>query len=700
MRKYLKYILTIIFFVMVIVPNKVSAASSSTGYIITSYNIDMVVNEDNTFNIIETITAYFTTSKHGIYRKIPLKNNVTRTDGTTSNNRAKISNISVNENYTTSNERGYKVIKIGDLNKTITGSHTYTIKYTYNIGKDPLKDADELYFNLIGNEWDTSISNVTFTITMPKSFDKSLLGFSSGVTGSTNSSNISYTVNGNIITGSLKSTLSSGQALTVRLTLPEGYFVGASSNIDVYTVAVIIISLICVLIAYSLWAKYGKDDEVVETVEFYPPEGYNSAEVGFLYEGIADTKDIISLLIYLADKGYLKIEEISRNYKQNSIKLSSENKQIANLKIQELEEKIRLEKLKDVNSPKIRILENSLQIYKNIDKPVEYELSDKEQDLLTKELNKQKEKFRIIKLKNYDGNNEYERMFFEGLFTPNSNKNSVTITDLYNKFYITLNRIKAKINSKKNKNKIFESSASGKGKWLILMIIALFILITIKPIAEYSEGGIAMLPFALIFPGIGFTFLIGSLIGAIKMPKILELIWSGMFGGIPWAMIVLPALTQNTMYLITYIVGIICIAVIILFAKIMPKRTPYGNEILGKLRGFKRFLETAEKTQLESLVSQNPEYFYNILPYTYALGVSDVWINQFETIALQAPNWYDSSNDFDMHTFGSFMTSTMASATTAMSSSPSSNSGGSSGGSSSGGGSSGGGSGGGGGGSW
>ena len=700
MRKYLKYILTIIFFVMVIVPNKVSAASSSTGYIITSYNIDMVVNEDNTFNITETITAYFTTSKHGIYRKIPLKNNVTRTDGTTSNNRAKISNISVNENYTTSNERGYKVIKIGDLNKTITGSHTYTIKYTYNIGKDPLKDADELYFNLIGNEWDTSISNVTFTITMPKSFDKSLLGFSSGVTGSTNSSNISYTVNGNIITGSLKSTLSSGQALTVRLTLPEGYFVGASSNIDVYTVAVIIISLICVLIAYSLWAKYGKDDEVVETVEFYPPEGYNSAEVGFLYEGIADTKDIISLLIYLADKGYLKIEEISRNYKQNSIKLSSENKQIANLKIQELEEKIRLEKLKDVNSPKIRILENSLQIYKNIDKPVEYELSDKEQDLLTKELNKQKEKFRIIKLKNYDGNNEYERMFFEGLFTPNSNKNSVTITDLYNKFYITLNRIKAKINSKKNKNKIFESSASGKGKWLILMIIALFILITIKPIAEYSEGGIAMLPFALIFPGIGFTFLIGSLIGAIKMPKILELIWSGMFGGIPWAMIVLPALTQNTMYLITYIVGIICIAVIILFAKIMPKRTPYGNEILGKLRGFKRFLETAEKTQLESLVSQNPEYFYNILPYTYALGVSDVWINQFETIALQAPNWYDSSNDFDMHTFGSFMTSTMASATTAMSSSPSSNSGGSSGGSSSGGGSSGGGSGGGGGGSW
>ena len=38
-----------------------------------------------------------------------------------------------------------------------------------------LKNADELYYNLIGNEWDADISNVTFKITMPKSFDKSLL---------------------------------------------------------------------------------------------------------------------------------------------------------------------------------------------------------------------------------------------------------------------------------------------------------------------------------------------------------------------------------------------------------------------------------------------------------------------------------------------------------------------------------------------
>ena len=94
---------------------------------------------------------------------------------------------------------------------------------------------------------------------------------------------------------------------------------------------------------------------------------------------------------------------------------------------------------------------------------------------------------------------------------------------------------------------------------------------------------------------------------------------------------------------------------------------------------------------------ENPEYFYNILPYTYALGVSDKWINKFEKIVLQQPNWYNSTNGFDIDVFSKSINSTIHSMRNITTSS--SSSGGSSG-SSSGGGSSGGGSGGGGGGSW
>ena len=227
------------------------------------------------------------------------------------------------------------------------------------------------------------------------------------------------------------------------------------------------------------------------------------------------------------------------------------------------------------------------------------------------------------------------------------------------------------------------------------MCIVIFILITVKPVIEYGDPELMI--FALLFPGIGFSFALGMILGKTKVfEKIFGLFWGIFFGGVPWALMVLPILIDEPRYFALYAIGLICAAIIIFFIKIMPKRTPYGNEVLGKIKGFKRFLEVAEKEQLEELVSQNPQYFYYILPYTYALGVSDKWVKQFETIAIQEPNWYYSQTGFSVSSFGTFMSSTMRSAQNTMTSSPSS----SGGGGSSGGGFSGGGSGGGGGGSW
>ena len=441
--------------------------------------------------------------------------------------------------------------------------------------------------------------------------------------------------------------------MTVRCELPEGYFVGAGLAFNLMNYIIYLIPILFLVIALFLWYKFGRDDQVVETVEFYPPQGFNSLEVGFLYKGKAENQDVTSLLIYLANQGYIKIAET--------------------------EEKSLYSKSKG---------------------------------------------FKITKLKEYDGNNVNERIFLNGLFTKKpsitigslfsknveqesaDNTNEVTSTDLYNNFYITMNRILSNINNKENKNKIFEKSASSKAIFIILMIIATYCLITIPPIFAYGES--ASLLFALLFPGIGFTVLFKLVFGETQTiyvngratyssigTKIFGLVWGLGFGGIPWAIMVLPALKQDPVYLIGYGLGLACVLGMVICLKYLPKRTPYGNEMLGKLKGFRNFLETAEKDKLEAMVMQDPTYFYNILPYTYVLGVSDKWIKKFESISLQAPSWYDSNNTFDLMTFGSFMNSTMTSAQSAMSSSPSSDSGGSSGG-----GSSGGGSGGGGGGSW
>lgn len=612
-KKIIGVILFILSFILIsFLPNNSYAV---TDYVIDSYDINVKVNENNTFDITETITANFYVRKHGIIRTIPLENTIERLDGSRSTNRVKITNLQVNNKYSKSNSNGDLSIKIGDQDTYVTGLQKYVIKYTYDIGSDPVKDADEFYYNLIGTEWDTSISNVSFSITMPKEFDASSLGFSSGRYGYTDNENVSYSVDGNTISGIYTDTLPAGNGLTVRLALPDNYFVGARDNKTDYYI-IIGICLFIVFIAFVLWLLFGKDKPVIETVEFYPPEGYNSAELAFLYKGETDDKAVVSLLIYLASKGYLSIKE-------------TENKAL-------------FASTKD---------------------------------------------FTIYKLKEYDGTNEIEKLFFDGLFRTRS---SVTSSDLTNRFYITVNRIKKLLNKKENKTKIFDKKSLQLRGFIIPMMLIIFILITVKPF--YDAGMLSELPVALIFPGVGFSLMLSILTSSSpKSAKIFIIFWGLLFGGIPLFMI-LPIIFSTPVSAITYFIGILCIIVLYIFRKIILKRTPFGLEILGKIKGFKRFLETAEKDQLESMVEKEPEYFYNILPYTYALDVSDKWVEQFENIAVEPPSWYYSNTAFSVHSFGIFMNSTMTRVNTSMTSRPSSSgSGGSSGGGFSGGGSGGGG---------
>ena len=678
---------------LILTPSK-NSLYASRDYVIDKYDINIIVNENNTFDITETITAYFNVSKHGIFRTIPLKNTIVRLDGTTSTNRTQVSNISVDNEFKKIRENGKYKLQIGSKDHTLIGEQKYVIKYTYNLGKDPMNNYDELYYNIIGNEWDTVIGNITFSITMPKEFDSSKLGFSSGTKGSIDNSKVIYNVNGNKITGSYNGILDVGEALTVRCELPEGYFVDAKLDINKIDYLMFFVPIIFLVISILLWYIFGRDDQIIETIEFYPPEGLNSLDVGFLYKGKAENKDVTSLLIYLANKGYLEISNKKIELNADKINLNQESRNNANKKIMILQNKINELKESNPSSQKIKYYENMLDIYKNIDTPINYEQYGLKSSI--NNINK-KNKFLIRKLKDYDGTNLHEQWFMEGLFE--YNRKEVTDSMLYNNFYITNNRILHTINNEQNKNKVFEKSSLNKKIFIILMIIASYCLITIPPIFTYGEQEILI--FALAFPAIGFTALLGMLFGDTPISvKIFGMFWGLGFGGIPWLITVLPALMQDMSYLICYIIGLLCIGVMILVIKYLPKRTKYGNEMLGKLKGFKNFLETVEKEKLESLVMENPNYFYDILPYTYVLGVSDKWIKKFESISLQAPSWYDSSNSFDISSFNRFINSTMTSAQGAMTSSPSSSSGGSSSGGSSGGGSSGGGSGGGGGGSW
>ena len=99
---------------------------------------------------------------------------------------------------------------------------------------------------------------------------------------------------------------------------------------------------------------------------------------------------------------------------------------------------------------------------------------------------------------------------------------------------------------------------------------------------------------------------------------------------------------------ILYLISFISIFITGIFSIFMNQKNDYGQIISGKVLGFRNYLITAEKNQLEALVLDDPDYFYNILPYTYALGISEKWINNFEknnvpNIDINALDYYESN---------------------------------------------------------
>lgn len=597
-------------------------------YDITKYDVEIIVDEYNKYSIKENIDTYFNVSKHGIVRMIPLYNNIIRQDGIRERNRVLISNVHVNEEFASSRENNNYVLKIGSADKTINGKHSYSISYDYDIGLDKNNKYDELYFNIIGTNWDTDISNVTFKITMPKEFDASKLGFSYGEYGESNTDNISYDVDGNVITGSFDGTLLAGEGLNVRMELPEGYFIRKSVGSSLLECWYYIIPILGVLISYLIWKKYGKDDQVVDVVSFYPPENMNSLDVAFAKKGSVNSNDAVSLLVYLASKGYIKIVE------------------------------------------------------------------DK----------KSKSRFTIQKVKEYDGNNKEEELFFRGLFK--KVWDSISSDELNESFYLTINSILTKKNSTANRKELFNSKSSNKRYILFLFMLITSSLSTIIPALGYKLSDVI------------FSIIICNLIGIVAL-IIVGIIYDnnctkkGLNSALGFAFFFVLALAvanftiigfeyiyYDTVYLIGFILCMVCTYLIYFFYLIVTKRTEYGNKVLGEVNGFKKFLETAEKDKLESLVHDDPSYFYNILPYAYVLGVSDAWIKQFEGIAIAPPDWYESADTFDYYRFNRSLNRTIHSASRVMNSVPQSSGGSSSGGGFSGGGFSGGGSGGGGGSSW
>lgn len=79
----------------------------------------------------------------------------------------------------------------------------------------------------------------------------------------------------------------------------------------------------------------------------------------------------------------------------------------------------------------------------------------------------------------------------------------------------------------------------------------------------------------------------------------------------------------------------------LIFARLMPKKTPEGALLKEKLEGFKMFLAVTEKDRVAFNFSpaKNPEKFAEYLPWAIIFGVEKEWATVFADIDLPQPEW-------------------------------------------------------------
>lgn len=533
----------------------------------------------------------------------------------------------------------------------ITNVKAYTTSYidieNQNIEfKDTTKavvfsDLSFQKYDIINAEWNTSINDVTFAIKMPKKFDKSKLDFFKGTKSSIDHNNLSYSIDGNTIKGKYNDILKPNEGMTVRLILPDGYF---KKNLSSSFIIPIIISSFFVFISLYILYKYFKEKKTNVRVSTYPPERLNILDIGFRFKGVKAKKCAISLLIYLANEGYLKIEEEPDTKKHKITKVKDYDGD-------DVREEFFLQMLfadgNEVTDDKLNefLLKISKLIQNEWRKSKIAKISDKKTVKISI--------FLIIIIYGFgfiemllESNLEISIPSIEGWFALIAAL-LLGMGIIY--FYIIKSpRILSRVHSM-----VFKYT-NDKSNIMYTMLIILIILIMFamwKMDAEYDMFYI----FLSILFYIDFIYsLFSGLILGLKsknISSIIEALISIIICGL--------LLTYFSKYFgryisISYIVELIFIAIIVTCFALMDKDTRYDIETLEKIESFKKFIINAKSDDLKVLIDKNSKYFYDVFPYAYIFELEDELIKKFESFNIDAPNWYKSYDKFDIKDIDDF----------------------------------------------
>ena len=541
---------------------KINISSVDEGYTIKKLKIDAKVTETNDIYITEEMDVYFNYNKHGIYRVIPEKNRII-SDGTVKRIEARVSNVTVNEKFTSTSQDGYKILKIGDKDKTIVGDRKYVIKYTYSIEKYDTKDGlDEFYFNIVGDKINTDVNSVEYKIEFPKKYAKEGIYMYTG--------KMEYKLDGEnvvdekrgvttdvmsdtVLAGKIDKPILPFRAVTLRIKLGKDYFILRNKYTDIFAKVGTIAACITFIYTLIILYKYGRDKKLSDIITFKIPKELDVSKVYYLkYKGASDYRKIVpALIIEFANEGYIEISDGA--------------------------------------------------------------------DRETKGLFKKKNKFDIKKVKDYIGDS-YKKCIFDALFSKGDIVTEKTIKKVGEKIVSAVTQSTEIMQDSEFDKEVYDQLGLNY-VWKIIgsTIIPLIILFLGGITFVGANGGLFKL-FAIISIIISICMSILCLKKATRTTtmvaviiQLIIIIFMSVYAGLEAKFI---SGTGSSIY---YIVSVVLLSLQVLISFWMEKKTQKGMMYEAQVNGFKRYVKAAREEELKEMVMEKPTVFFDILPYTYIL---------------------------------------------------------------------------------
>ena len=563
-----------------------------------AFDSEILITENNSYYVTERITIDFIEPASGFTRSIGLRNSTRMViDGEEAFREfnPRVSGIEVEggpfkAHRQDNNILGFQYIDVGDPDIMLEGRHDFVIRYVLNFelspggnagGANVLENYDFVHLDLIPLSWPMEIDSANIRITFPKDADVSGADFTirqpDGGFEDKEGMDVQFLwpdTDGRytIIAQSLRP-IRQGEALTFLVTLPKGYFVMEryfSPTELAFFIFAIAAPLLCIILRFL----FGRSRRVVETVEFRPPGGLTPAEIGLLWNGKLEDRDLYSMFLYWSGKGAIGLEEapdgdfLMRRKMEGLPPDSKPFEMIMFEKVFSSDEQVSM-KASALRAGKA-MLGARVGILKDFGKGK----------------NALYEKRSLV----------LRRLAFAIAFLP------VILNIIY---------------SVSTAYWLFE--ASNFTPILFLLVLVFFLNLSRK--GEVEKGRQA---------GTVHFKTMEDFLNALKSPGVaifIAVICISVFVVVTSGVILLETPLHS-------IIAALSTAVCMIFAAMTRKRTEYYTGMLGQIKGFANFIRTAESDRIKLLVQENPNYFFDILPYAWAMGVTKEWEGKFNKFNL------------------------------------------------------------------